>query len=269
MTSGGLADVVAVAQAAHGLNPSCMELARPKMAEFAVKKLEDMPTSLSSADVAVLLSLVDDNVSLRDFIEIANADTLAPTTPLPDSAVHIVRLRQHAKRYASDPNELREITKNPFFADRLKMRTLQLSEQDDMVDRLNVKRLEVNVPPKFHDLNISGEYVRHGTEAEGGIANFGKIAAAKKFCYIKHYTAQDDSAHKIIIAAVDLFGRSWLMIDSGLEESRFLFFWENEFGSLIPPKYGWKKTPTRDSDPSPSSEGDGPSLFYYIESRGY
>ena len=271
-TSGDLANAIAIAQAAHGLNPSSMELTRPKIAEFAVEKLQDMPTSLSSNDVEVLLLLVDDgNDALKNFIEIVNDDndfiTLkasAPTTTQPAFPIAVERLKQLLDRHISDPNKTREIIKGPSFADRLRLRTLQLSEQEEMVKRLVVKRLRVDAPPGKSWPGITGEYVRKDA-GEIAMATFGKIAASKKYCYITQYLTEDGRLRTITIASCDLFGRAWIMTDNPFN---ILFHWENEFGSPIPPKYGWKKF--RVSQPTSSSvEGDGPTLHYNIESRAY
>lgn len=267
MTSGDLANAIAIAQAAHGLNSSSMDLTRPKIAEFAVEKLKDMPTSLSSNNVEVLLSLIDDgNDALKDFIEIVSDDndftTLKPTQP--ECPIAVERLKQLLDRHISDPNETREIIKGPSFANRLRLRTLQLSEQEDMVKRLVVKRLRVDAPPEYHNLHISGEYVRKKAGVDIKIAHMGKVAGAKRFCYINQYMSEDARLITTTISAIDLFGRAWIMTDNPF---RILLFWESEFGSPIPPKYGWKKFKTPFTRDSSSAEGDGPSLHYTIEHR--
>jgi len=267
MTSGDLANAIAIAQAAHGLNPSSMELTRPKIAEFAVEKLEVMPTSMSSNDVEVLLSLVDDgNDSLKDFIEIAKDDNdwMTLTTTQPGSPIAVKRLKEQLDRHISDPHKMREMIKEPSFANRLRLRTLQLSEQDDMVKRLVVKRLRVDVPPEYHDLHISGEYVRKKAGVDIQIAHMGMVAGAKRYCYINQYMSQNARLITTTISAIDLFGRAWIMTDNPF---RILLFWESEFGSPIPPKYGWKRFKTPFTHGSSSVEGDGPSLHYTIEHR--
>jgi len=284
LTAGDLSNAIALAQAAHGLRATRMELARPQMAAFAAEKLDVMPTSLSTADVEVLLTLIDEgNAALERFAEIANGEVgvHSPNTSPPELLARIIRrLGLETRRERTEfSNKIKEITKNPGFADRLRMRTLQLSEQDDMMKRLVVKRLRVDASTELDaDLNIVvGDYARKDTGVEGLVAKWGKIAGAKKHCYTKHYTSEDGDAKRIVVEACDLFGTAWVMSDCFIDaqdghgfSGRFLFFWESEFGSLLPPKYGWRKAQTvglGGKFPNSIFDDDNPTLHYNIESR--
>ena len=287
LAAGDLQNAIALAQAAHGLNATCMEKSQPKMAKFAIDKLQDMPTSLTAENVKVLLSLLDQSnggdddddivLAIAQFIEIAN-DDIGRYVPSkrPNLRTSILnRFNWHfgRQRGSIDLAEMRDIIKEAGFAERLRMRTLQLSEQDDMMRRLVVKRLQVDAPPTASNdgLNlVMGEYLRKDAEVDGHVAKEGKVAGAKRFCYTRHYTSEEGDAMKIVIEPYDLLGTKWVMTDYDLSDGafKFLFFWENEFGSLLPPKYGWKRA-SHEEDDNPNSifDNDNPTLHYNIESR--
>ena len=271
LTAGDLQNAIAVAQAAHGLNATCMEKSQPKMATFAIEKLQDMPTSLTAENVKVLLSLldqingVDDILVLANFIEIANDD-------IGRSNLYTRIMKRFRFWYTNDIDEVRGIIKEAGFAERLRMRTLQLSEQDDMMRRLVVKRLQVDAPPAASNdvLNlVIGDYVRKDSDVGGRVARVGKVAGAKKFCYTKRYTNNFGEEMKIVIEPYDLLGTAWVMTENDLETGtfKFLYFWENEFGSLVPPKYGWKRAHEVDDNPNSIFDTNNPTLHYNIESR--
>ena len=201
LTAGDLQNAIAVADAAHGLSATCMEKSQPKMATFAIEKLQDMPTSLTAENVKVLLSLLDqingddDILVLANFIEIANDD-------IGRSNLYTRIMKRFRFWYTNDIDEVRGIIKEAGFAERLRMRTLQLSEQDDMMRRLVVKRLQVDAPPAASNdvLNlVIGDYVRKDSDVGGRVARVGKVAGAKKFCYTKHYTNNFGEEMKIVI----------------------------------------------------------------------
>ena len=287
LTAGDLQNAIAVAQAAHGLNAASMEKSQPKMAKFAIDKLQDMPTSLTAENVKILLSLVeaddnddDDNVrAIANFIDIACNGDMTPSKPLGKETNLESRISNgmlwHIER---DMQQMRRMIRETDFAERLRMRTLQLGEQDDMMWRLVVKRLPVDAPPGESDdeLNlVTGDYVRKDATVEGFVSKMGKTAGAKRYCYTKHFTSEDGDAMKIIIEPYDLLGTKWVMTDYEIADDdddssifQFLFFCENEFGSLLPPKYGWKRA-SREEDDNPNSifDTDNPTLHYNIESR--
>ena len=284
LTAGDLQNAIAVAQAAHGLNAACMEKCKPKMAAFAIEKLQDMPTSLTADNVKTLLSLVQDDdkdsvLALANFIEIATNGNVVPTKPLGKQTNLNSKIMNgmlwHIER---DIQQIRRMVGETNFAERLRMRTLQLGEQDDMMRRLVVKRLLVEPPPGElgDDLNlVTGDYVRKDATVDGFLSKLGKIAGAKRYCYTKHYTSEDGDAMKIIIEPYDLLGTKWVMVECDLPDDDddgstfdFLFFWENDFGSLLPPKYGWKRASCDDdTDPSLIFDTGNPILHFNIESR--
>ena len=287
LTAGDLQNAIGVAQAAHGLNATSMEKSKRKMAKFAIEKLQDMPSSLTAENAKILLSLLvevdddnDDNVrALANFIEIANNGDMVPSKPLGKQTNLGSRISDgmfwHMEK---DVQQMRRMIRESDFAERLRMRTLQLSEQDDMMRRLVVKRLRVDAAPGESDgeLNlVTGDYVRKDTTVEGFVSKMGKIAGAKRYCYTKHYTTEDGDAMKIIIEPYDLLGTKWVMTDYEIADDddpistfEFLFFWENEFGSLLPPKYGWKRASRgEDDDPNSIFDSNNPILHYNIESR--
>ena len=287
LTAGDLQNAIGVAQAAHGLNATSMEKSKRKMAKFAIEKLQDMPSSLTAENAKILLSLLvevdddnDDNVrALANFIEIANNGDMVPSKPLGKQTNLGSRISDgmfwHIEK---DVQQMRRMIRETDFAERLRMRTLQLSEQDDMMRRLVVKRLRVDAAPGESDgeLNlVTGDYVRKDTTVEGFVSKMGKIAGAKRYCYTKHYTTEDGDAMKIIIEPYDLLGTKWVMTDYEIADDddpistfEFLFFWENEFGSLLPPKYGWKRASRgEDDDPNSIFDSNNPILHYNIESR--
>mmetsp|Transcript_35265 Transcript_35265/g.77228 ORF Transcript_35265/g.77228 Transcript_35265/m.77228 type:complete len:441 (-) Transcript_35265:30-1352(-) len=216
----------------------------PEATRWAGTKLREMPTVFNEDDVRALLSITHNDQDVMTFVA---------RTALGRRAVE-----------GKSIDDIKSMIERKDFVDKYRLRSLQIDEQEDLLERLDINHCSIETAPQGS--NILGRYVRHGNR--GNAAQ----GAMKQF-YHRCYDTDYGERGRIIVEAMDPFGEEWRIsrVVSDEEEVAFsndasrrtetntLYKWCGGFGSLLPPKYGWVATELGDEPV--------PTLDYYISTK--
>ena len=216
----------------------------PEATRWAGTKLREMPTVFNEDDVRTLLSITRNDQDVMTFVA---------RTALGRRAVE-----------GKSIDDIRSMIEKKDLVDKYRLRSLQIDEQEDLLERLDIKHCSIVTAPRGS--NILGRYIRHVTRSNGA------QGAMKQF-YHRCYDTDYGERGRIVLEAMDPFGEEWHIseVASDEEEVAFsndasrrtetstLYKWCGGFGSLLPPKYGWVATELGDEP--------APTLDYYISTK--
>lgn len=146
--------------------------------------------------------------------------------------------------------EMKDIVNNGSFMSLFRTKCMQIDELAEVLRQLTVKRLEIR-SSGVDDIN--GEYTR---EYAGDMMD---KPGAMYYLYSMS-VVRDEVPAKAILEALDPFGKKWQISITPIGEAmepQVYYTWKTDYGSLVPPKYGW----VADSE----EYAPLPSLSYYFD----